>query len=368
MSKIKILEQYSVLTPKLQNVFEELKTNLNGLISKHGIKIHSLNGRVKTRAGLAQKISRPDRNYQDILEITDLIGFRVITDSEDVIENVARMIEQTFNVDFKNSTNKLFAKDQQKFGYRSLHYVCSFPLESAPAFQFEIQIRTILQHAWAEIEHDIGYKVSAELPGQFRRRFSQIASLLEVADREFVAIRADIKAYEQNLQQMSLERDEKIELDQVSLRSILDRREIAILDQITANVLKKSLSEEEFFPDYLLRFLHASGLKKVHLVLDEALRSQDQFKTFVEAYFKFSQKHWNFGESSVETIKKGYGLLFVAHLALLRSESLVIDKLNRVTQLYHEIDYPDDFEKAKSVGRDLITQLKTSNFIHDQNG
>jgi hypothetical protein len=54
-----------------------------------------------------------------------------------------------------------------------------------------VQIRTVLQHAWAEYEHDIRYKgtIPPEHVSEFDRRFTLAAGLLELADREFSAIR-----------------------------------------------------------------------------------------------------------------------------------------------------------------------------------
>ena len=54
---------------------------------------------------------------------------------------------------------------------------------------FEIQIKTILQHSWAEIEHDLGYKTEFEVPRNIRRSFSKAASLLETVDDIFSDIR-----------------------------------------------------------------------------------------------------------------------------------------------------------------------------------
>ena len=55
----------------------------------------------------------------------------------------------------------------------------------------QVQLRTVLQHAWAEFEHDIRYKgnVPPEHASEFDRRFTLAAGLLELADREFSLIR-----------------------------------------------------------------------------------------------------------------------------------------------------------------------------------
>jgi hypothetical protein len=48
-----------------------------------------------------------------------------------------------------------------------------------------------VQHAWAEIEHDIQYKAVETIPTSIRRRFMALSELLEIADREFQAISDD---------------------------------------------------------------------------------------------------------------------------------------------------------------------------------
>jgi hypothetical protein len=59
-----------------------------------------------------------------------------------------------------------------------------------------VQIRTVLQHAWAEFEHDIRYKgtIPDEHVPDFDRRFTLAAGLLELADREFSTIRDRLQA------------------------------------------------------------------------------------------------------------------------------------------------------------------------------
>lgn len=86
--------------------------------------------------------------------------------------------------------------EEERFGYQSIHYLVRVKAERAHLAEYdrfaktvtEVQVRTILQDAWAEIEHDIQYKSSIAIPLEIRRRFMALAGLLEIADREFQAI------------------------------------------------------------------------------------------------------------------------------------------------------------------------------------
>ena len=123
-----------------------------------GIGYQGITSRVKGEESLARKLLRPDKTYGSLWEVTDLVGVRVVTYFEDSIEDIASLVEKSFGIDYTNSTNKMNIAEHDRFGYRSLHYICY--LKDDPEFRFEIQIRTILQHAWAEIEHDLGYKAA----------------------------------------------------------------------------------------------------------------------------------------------------------------------------------------------------------------
>ena len=92
-----------------------------------------------------------------------------------------------------------------RFGYASRHLLVALdagrasprrrttPLRGRRA---QVQIRTVLQHAWAEFEHDIRYKgtIPDEHVPDFDRRFTLAAGLLELADREFSTIRDRLQA------------------------------------------------------------------------------------------------------------------------------------------------------------------------------
>ncbi len=356
------------LRPHLLPIQTRLEGELRSSVERAGLKVQSIRGRIKERSSLERKLSRPDRSYLSLYDVTDLLAFRIITYSEDLIADVARVIEQNFDVDFRNSVNKLQYEDSDKFGYRSLHYVCAFPYELRATFgekfRFEIQIRTVLQHTWAEIEHDIGYKATEQLPREFRRRFSQIASLLEVADREFAAIRTDLKAYVNKLKATNLD-FEDVELDHLSLQSALARDEMLQLDRAVSSYLSVPIVEDAFYPDYVLSAARAAGIRRVSDLLRNASNFREAMQKFLPLYFEFAKKQWGLERASIFAVQRGYAILFLAHLYILESEELFINKVNRLTEYYRETDYPGDLASAKSAAHALVEVLKANRLIQE---
>jgi putative GTP pyrophosphokinase len=185
-----ILTDYSAARARLVALGAQLEVQLQGLVVAHALPAQFVTHRIKSLESLRRKVSRPDRSYRRLWDLTDLVGLRVAAYFEDTLEPLARLIEGHFAVDFTHSTDKQRFTEDARFGYRSLHYVCALPEGPDPYFRFEIQLRTVLQHAWAEVEHDLGYQAANAVPERIKRRFSRIASLLEIADQEFGPSRA----------------------------------------------------------------------------------------------------------------------------------------------------------------------------------
>ncbi len=186
-----LLERYDRELPLLRERGERLRDELaEWLAAETDLKIHSVTLRLKTRASLAGKLARPDRSYADLADITDLVGLRVITFFEDTVDRVGQLVEGRLPVDFTQSVDKRSRRDAGAFGHRSLHCVCR--LADSPV-RCEIQVRTVLEHTWAEIEHNLGYQSRDALPAADQPRLSRLARLLELADQEFVAIRQELE-------------------------------------------------------------------------------------------------------------------------------------------------------------------------------
>ena len=83
----------------------------------------------------------------------------------------------------------------------------------------EVQVRTTLQHAWAEIEHDIQYKSENEIPKEIRRKFRALAGLVEIADREFQSIQDMDSALKDAIQKSAANELTKDTINQLDAQS-----------------------------------------------------------------------------------------------------------------------------------------------------
>ncbi|MBQ7530971.1 MAG: hypothetical protein IJT12_04630 [Paludibacteraceae bacterium] len=217
-----LLEEYDSLRPVLERMSTVVEELLSKTLRQNGIEVTTVKTRVKTRDSLAGKLALKGSKYATIDDITDLLGARIITFYTDDVDRIAAMAERLFDIDWENSVDKRRLHQLDSFGYNSLHYICRLPesLYKDPAFpqlntiRFELQLRTTLQHAWAAINHDTGYKSGVEIPREYMRQMSRLASLLELADDEFSRIRTELTAYRRRVQQLvSSGRLDDVQLD-----------------------------------------------------------------------------------------------------------------------------------------------------------
>lgn len=101
----------------------------------------------------------------------------------------------------------------------------------------EIQIRSLLQHAWAEIEHGLGYKPES-VPDEHIRRFSRLAGMFELADEEFVRLRDGLLQHEQIVREEIDASPREVVIDNVSLTAFLEQDQtVQVLDQRIASAV-----------------------------------------------------------------------------------------------------------------------------------
>jgi ppGpp synthetase/RelA/SpoT-type nucleotidyltranferase len=201
------------------------------------IKVHSIEGRPKDPESFGKKAAQPSPDdpskpkYRDPLaEITDLAAVRVITFFPGTLDEVDSLIDDEFTVVERSDKGAELLEDD-RFGYQSIHYLVKLSPERVALPEYapfadsllEVQVRTILQHAWAEIEHDIQYKTASVIPLGIRRRFMALAGMLEIADREFQAIQdADQKLMEDARERVKVGQLEDVEITPDALKTFLD--------------------------------------------------------------------------------------------------------------------------------------------------
>ena len=254
-----ILSQYHTLLPVYQQIADVVLQKLRDCFAEAGLLVAAVEHRIKTEDSLAGKLLRKGGKYKSIYDITDLVGLRVITFYTDDVDKVASVLERHYEIDWDNSVDKRKAHEIDSFGYLSLHYICRIPESSYtdPAhpelnqIRFEVQMRTVLQHAWANMNHDTGYKSGVEIPKIYLRNLSRLAGMLELVDDEFSRIRREIADYRRRVQGLvSSGNLDEVQLDGDSFRSFLAIRPF---DPLTRRIA--SLNQAEIQEVDLSRFL-----------------------------------------------------------------------------------------------------------------
>ncbi|WP_086322286.1 GTP pyrophosphokinase [Campylobacter devanensis] len=200
------LKAYDLFEKILRANIEKVVAQIveDGKIAKDSYEIKS---RVKTPESLKGKITREDKIYvykYPLREITDLVGAKVMLISLNDEEIVFDALEKHFKnyIDYKNSPDKTKELwEQRKFGYSGRHLVLWYSDDmlnglsnelkkeaknyDLSEFRAEIQIKTLLQHVWAEIEHKVRYKAQEFLSTHRKRAFDRLAALTELTDSLF---------------------------------------------------------------------------------------------------------------------------------------------------------------------------------------
>lgn len=175
---------------------------LENLLKQNNINYLSVDSRTKTLEGINEKIKRKSySNPRD--KLTDIAGVRVILYLEEDVEKVCSIIKETFTIDESNSISDMTRLSSDKIGYRSTHFVCDIGMnrieipeyKSFAGLKFEVQVRTILQHAWANLTHDRVYKLGTQLPEQIKRKVNLYSGMLEIVDLGFSEIVKDVERY-----------------------------------------------------------------------------------------------------------------------------------------------------------------------------
>ena len=168
-----------------------------------------------------------------------------------------------------------------EFGYRSVHYVVLVNPEKLAAagitisvppevggLKAEIQVRTLLEHAWADIGHELMYKTELRVPDRIHRQFASLAAVLEDVDRQFGALVRGIDEFKSNFG--AYHQRAEVEAEIARLRIVLsfgpDNVELAVkIAQLAISIGRHEIALE------VLRPYAAAGHQGVERVRGVAL-------------------------------------------------------------------------------------------------
>ena len=246
-------------------------------IEPRGLKVNEIQCRAKEIKSLGKKAITPsEQNPEEpkyknpMSDITDLAGVRVITFFPSTVQTVCQLIQEEFEV-IEQVDHTASAEREQRLGYLSVHYLVRLGSNRKKLAEYkkfdgltaEIQVRTVLQHAWAEIEHDIRYKSTSTIPQAISRRFMTLAGLLEIADREFEAIQKE---------------DDSIRANARTLIEAGHLAEVEVTPDAIRSYLDVQLGSDDRISDYtydwITKILRSSGFQNLGQV-DECISGLD---------------------------------------------------------------------------------------------
>lgn len=188
----KVCLTYRKLRPAYVGFTHYLHEQISSMLRNHQIDVHSIEARTKDVISFhdKHKVIKCPAPEDSLRIMSDLSGVRVICRYYDDLPSVCRVLEKKLG-----ATPQQQLEDPQQFGYASIHYGvhgCNEKQvqssQGTPVLTGEVQVRTILQHAWATVSHEIDYKPAIELANEERRILFRIAALLETADKEFSTV------------------------------------------------------------------------------------------------------------------------------------------------------------------------------------
>jgi len=241
-NKSKLLSQYNKLYKKNEKILNSLTKKFETILTGSGCNAQ-VKGRIKSFDALYRKLLTRCQNV--IIEkpfdvISDIIGMRIVVPFLEDLENVEKLIKKYFQiVETEYKSRELTIRE---FGYDSIHIQIILPedisnkVKNSKGMKIEIQLRTILQDAWAEVEHELIYKTSIDkVEDTIRRKMIAVNATLSLGDTIF----QEIREYQRKRYKDIQERHKKL-MDKVS--TIPEKMEKL---KISTDIIASDKSNEE---------------------------------------------------------------------------------------------------------------------------
>lgn len=257
--------------------------------------------RVKDDDSLIDKaFYRPDKEYKDPYnEIEDKVGGRFVVLLVDQINELTQIIESSIEWTYKECRHfdNERKKDPLLFTYQSVHYV----LRASSDINFngttiskgtpcEIQLRTLLQHAYAELTHDAIYKAKRRVEPEVHRTVAKSMALIEttddffsdvnnklnkgaIEDFSFINVLNEVYEKQVGVKPAAIQKSSLVVLDE--FEDLIDKNLVSNLEtfvnqrQFIANTIRNYSSQEPFLKQSVSIFVSWLVLKRPSRLSDD---------------------------------------------------------------------------------------------------
>ncbi|MFO7976827.1 MAG: (p)ppGpp synthetase [Candidatus Hydrogenedentota bacterium] len=229
----KLEKEYQQQAARYHAAARRILRRLQRLIAAQEINA-SIKYRLKAFDSYFEKILRLRKSGPPYTVLTDILGFRIICPFLSDLDTVRRLIQEHFRV--IETETKGAEHSFREFGYSSIHLMIDLKeeIKARPIFATrrvaEIQLRTILQDAWAEVEHELVYKSEDTLLDQpIKRKLASLNATLTLSDIIF----QEIREYQREVQQRETRRKASIEERVLTYEAVpgLDEDELTVIRQ-----------------------------------------------------------------------------------------------------------------------------------------
>jgi ppGpp synthetase/RelA/SpoT-type nucleotidyltranferase len=199
---LKTIQIFHSNQPNYEALCQEVSFVLKKRLAEASVEVSAITWRVKGLTSFLGKIDRKQA-VRPFEEIRDIAGVRIVYLHKIDLRKIKILVRQNFEV--LEEINKSIS-EVDRFGYTALHYLVQIKQETSGARYedlknsvCELQVRTVLQDAWAILDHHFRYKQESEIPLPLRREIHSLAGALETADNHFNEIAKKRARYINNL-------------------------------------------------------------------------------------------------------------------------------------------------------------------------
>jgi putative GTP pyrophosphokinase len=185
---------HHILAPLADQLREHLHDNI-----REYPRIDRITARAKSISRFLEKATKQEsqrpKYTQPLDQIQDQLGARIVTFYLQDVESLSKRILDYYA---PIEERRVLPDSPKQFGYEGKHYVLFLPDDLKPAGTtecphfFELQIKTLFQHAWGEAEHDLCYKPAASLSIDQRRLIAYTAAQAWGADHVFQQLATEL--------------------------------------------------------------------------------------------------------------------------------------------------------------------------------